>query len=158
MAKLNSRQRRRTKNTHMKNLFLDTNIVIDILANRQPFSIIGARLFDLAEKGKINLFISALSYSNIYYILKKSCSHKEMISLLRDLEALTTTMDVTGRIISNALYSEFKDFEDAIQSFTAYSYKKMDAIVTRDVKNYKASDIPVFTPDEVITVLKNADA
>ncbi|MCU0404435.1 MAG: PIN domain-containing protein [Chitinophagaceae bacterium] len=139
----------------MKNLFLDTNIVIDVLANRLPFSTIGARLFDFAEKGKINLFISALSYSNIYYILKKSCTHKEMISLLKDLEALTTTMDVTGRIISNALYSEFKDFEDAIQSFTAYSYKKMDAIVTRDVKDYKTSQLPVFTPNEVIIMLEN---
>jgi len=139
----------------MKNLFLDTNIVIDVLANRQPFSIIGARLFDFAEKGKIKLFISALSYSNIYYILKKSCSHKETISLLRDLEALTSTIDVTGRIISNALNSEFKDFEDAIQNFTADSSKKMDAIVTRDVKDYKTSDLPVFTPNEVLKMLEN---
>ena len=82
----------------MKNLFLDTNVIIDLIADRKPFSDTASLIFDLAENKYINLFISALSYSNIYYIIRKNCSHKEMLMILQDLE----TMDVTQKIIFNA--------------------------------------------------------
>ncbi|MFM7106548.1 MAG: type II toxin-antitoxin system VapC family toxin [Flavobacteriales bacterium] len=95
----------------MKNLFLDTNVIIDTLADRKPFSKAGANLFEYAEKGKINLFISSLTYANIYHIIRKSCTHKELISTLRDLESIIETVDVTKQIISKSLQSEFKDFE-----------------------------------------------
>lgn len=140
----------------MKNIFVDTNIIIDVLANRQPFSESAAKLFDLAEKGKINLMISALSYSNIYYIIKKTCTHKEMISLLKDLEALTETVDVTKEIISKSLTSDFKDFEDSIQYNTALANKKISAIVTRNVKDYKGSKLTVLTPEEVLSVVEHS--
>lgn len=139
----------------MKNLFVDTNIIIDVLGNRQPFNESAAKLFDLAEKGKISLMISALSYSNIYYIIKKTCSHKQMISLLKDLEALTETLDVTKEIISKSLTSDFKDFEDSIQYNTALANKKISAIVTRNVKDYKDSKLTVLTPDEVLSVIEH---
>lgn len=139
----------------MKDLFLDTNIIIDVLANRQPYSESATRLFDLAEKGKINLFISALSYSNIYYIIKKTCTHKEMISLLKDLESLTETLDVTKKIIAKSLVSDFKDFEDAIQYNTAISNKKIAAIITRNVKDYKNIELAVLTPDEALSAIEN---
>lgn len=85
----------------MKHLFLDTNIIIDVLADRKPFSESCSRIFDYAEKGKISLFISALSYSNIYYVIKKTCSHKQMLSLLRDLESMTQTLDVIPLLNNN---------------------------------------------------------
>lgn len=137
----------------MTHLFLDTNILIDVLANRQPFAESAAKLFDLAEKGKVTLLISALSYSNIYYIIKKHCTHKELISLLRDLDSLTETLDVTKEIISKSLSSEFKDFEDSIQYYTALSNKKVSVIVTRNVKDYKGSKLSVLTPDEVLSAI-----
>lgn len=137
----------------MRNLYLDTNVVIDVLADRKPFSDAAAKLFDYAEKGKLQLFISALSYSNIYYIIRKSCTHKEMISLLRDLKAITETLDVTSRVIESALNTNLKDFEDSIQYNTALTNKKIEAIITRDVKGFKNSDIPVFTPDEVLNII-----
>lgn len=115
-----------------------------------------AKLFDLAEKGKINLMISALSYSNIYYIIKKTCSLKEMISLLKDLEALTETLDVTKEIISKSLTSDFKDFEDSIQYNTALANKKISAIVTRNVKDYKGIKLTVLTPDEVLSAVEQS--
>ncbi len=139
----------------MKNLFLDTNVIIDVLANRQPFSDAAARVFYLAETGKLKLFISALSYSNIYFIIRRNSSHKEMISILRDLEALTETLDVTKQVISHSLLSDFKDFEDAIQYQTALISKRIDVIVTRNVKDYKNSALPVLTPDEVISAIEN---
>lgn len=138
----------------MRNLFLDTNIIIDVLADRQPYSEAASKIFDYAEKGKVNLFISALSYSNIYYIIKKTCSHKEMISVLRDLEELTETLDVTKQIISKSLNGDFKDFEDSIQYHTATSNKKITGIVTRNVKDYKNSELTVLTADEVLSIIE----
>ena len=138
----------------MKNLFLDTNIIIDVLADRKPFSKTGAKLFDYAEKGKINLFISALSYSNIYYILRKNCSHKEMLMTLRDLEAMTETIDVTKQIISKSLNADFNDFEDSIQYHTSLSNKKITAIVTRNSKDFRKSDLVILTPEEALSIIE----
>ncbi len=139
----------------MKHLFLDTNVIIDVLANREPFSNVSSKLLDYGDKGKLNIYISALSYSNIYYILRKTCSHKEMISLLKDIKAISTTMDVTGDIINKAIESGLKDFEDAIQLNTALSNKKIQAIVTRDIKGFKNSDISVLTPEEALGIIES---
>ncbi len=139
----------------MKHLFLDTNVIIDVLANREPFSNVSSKLLDYGDKGKLNIYISALSYSNIYYILRKTCSHKEMISLLKDIKAISTTMDVTGDIINKAIESGLKDFEDAIQLNTALSNKKIQAMVTRDIKGFKNSDISVLTPEEALGIIES---
>ena len=140
----------------MKHLFLDTNVIIDVLANREPFSDVATKLFDYGDKGKINIYISALSYSNIYYILRKICSHKEMISLLKDIQAISSTLDVTESIITAAMDSGLKDFEDAIQLNTALSNKKIQAIVTRDPKGFKNSTISILTPEEAVKIIESA--
>ena len=140
----------------MKNLFIDTNVIIDVLAGRKPFSETTAKLFNYAEKGKINLYVSALSYSNIYYIIKKICSHRAMLVMLKDLEAITVTLDVTKQIISKSLHSDFIDFEDSIQYYTALSNKKIGAIVTRNGKDYKKSDLAILTPQEALSVIETA--
>ena len=139
----------------MKNLFLDTNVIIDFIADRNPFSDTASILFDLAERKHIRLFISALSYSNIYYIIRKNCSHKEMLNILQDLETIVETMDVTKKIIFNALKSDFSDFEDAIQYYTASSNNRIEAIITRDTKDYRKSEIAIFSPDEVLKIIEN---
>jgi len=138
----------------MKHVFLDTNIIIDVLANREPFSISASKLLDYGDKGKINIYVSALSYSNINYILRKQSSHKEMISLLKDLKTILITIDVTGKIIEEALQSPLRDFEDAIQLNTALSNKKIQAIVTRDPKGFKNSDISILTAPEAVGIIE----
>lgn len=139
----------------MTYFFLDTNVIIDFIADRKPFSKAAARLFDFSEKGKVKIFISSLSYSNIYYVVKKATSHKEMISILRELESMTETIDVTKSIIKSSLSSDFKDFADAIQYFTAISNKKTTAIVTRDTKDYKNSQLAVLSPEEAVSLIEN---
>jgi predicted nucleic acid-binding protein len=138
----------------MKHLFLDTNVIIDLLIDRKPFSEPVAQLFEYAEKGKITLYISALSYSNIYYIVKKTCTHRQMLSLLRDLEAITATIGVTKQIITDSLNTGFSDFEDAIQYNTALSNKKITAIITRDAKGFNNTTIAIFTPAEVLSIIR----
>jgi predicted nucleic acid-binding protein len=138
----------------MKHLLLDTNILLDVLADRQPHSIAAAKIFDYADSGKIVLYISSLSFSNIFYVIRKSLPHNELIKLLKEVESLTVTMDVTREIILKSLNSEFRDFEDAIQYFTALSNKKVEAIITRDRTGYKKSDLPIFSPEEALQIIE----
>jgi predicted nucleic acid-binding protein len=137
----------------MKSLFVDTNVLIDFLADRKPFSIAAARLFTLSLSKKVKLYISAVSYNNIYYILRQSLPHKDTLHLLSELLEMTELVDVTKNIIDAAVKSGFKDFEDAIQFHCALSINKIEIIVTRDTKDYKKSTIPVMTTVEVLNVL-----
>lgn len=134
----------------MKHLFLDTNIVLDVLANRKPFSDSASELFEKAERGKLKLYISSLSYNTIYYILNKKIRHKQTIAVLKELDELIETLDVSSKEIKKSLYSEFSDFEDAIQNFSALSNKKIDVIITRNPKDFKKSELLVMTPEEVL--------
>jgi predicted nucleic acid-binding protein len=137
----------------MKRLFLDTNILIDFLADREPYSAYAARLFDHALKKKAVIYISAVSFNNIYYILRQSCTHAETIKMLTELSEWTEIIDVTQAIINKSLLSEFKDFEDAIQYNCAKSLNKIDFIVTRDTKDFKYSSLPVLTPKEAVALI-----
>ncbi|MDI1355174.1 MAG: PIN domain-containing protein [bacterium] len=140
----------------MKNLFLDTNVLIDFFADRKPFSTEAARLFNYSFKKQINIYISAVSYNNMYYILRQSCSHAETIKMLTELNEWTDIIDVSKDIIKKALKSDFKDFEDAIQYNCAKSLSKIDFIVTRDTKDYKPSALPILTPKEAVSLVESS--
>jgi predicted nucleic acid-binding protein len=139
----------------MINIFLDTNVLIDFLADRRPFSLEAARLFDNSLKRKIRIFISAVSYNNIYYILRQSFSHNETIKLLAELNEWTEIIDVSKDIIEKSIRSEFNDFEDAIQYYCALSTSKIEFIVTRDTKDFKTSTIPILTPKEANSLIQS---
>ena len=137
----------------MKNIFIDTNVVIDFLADRRPFSIDAARLFDLAIAGKNTIYISAISYNNIYYILRRSLNNDTAIRLLEELAEMTEITDVTDDIIRKSLKAAFSDYEDAIQYYCALSTPGADCIVTRNTKDFKKSSLSVLTPAEAIAAL-----
>ena len=139
----------------MKSIFLDTNVLIDFFADRKPFSIDAARLFDYSLKKKINIYISAVSYNNIYYIVQQSLSHAETIKMLTEISEWTNVIDLTKDIINKSLTSDFKDFEDAIQYNCAKSINKIDLIVTRDTKDYKVSSLPILTPKEAVALIES---
>lgn len=127
----------------MKHIFLDTNVVIDFLADRRLFSIDAAQLFDLAVEGKIKIYISAVSYNNIYYILHQSLTSNATIKLLDELASMTEIADVTNEVIRNSLKTDFKDYEDAIQYYCALNVPEIEFIVTRNTKDFKKSTIAV---------------
>ena len=139
----------------MKSIFLDTNFVIDFLADRKPFSIHAAKLFDLAQFKKIKLYISAVSYNNIYYIISQSLTEKETMHLLNEISDMAEIADVTKDVIKKSLKTDFKDFEDAIQYHCAMNIGSIDFLVTRDVKDFKKSSLPVLTPTEAMVMLEN---
>jgi len=136
----------------MKNIFLDTNVIIDFLADRRPFSLEAAKLFNFSFLGKARIYISAVSYNNIYYILRQSLSNNETIKLLAELSEMAEIVDVTKNIVRKSIKTEFNDFEDAIQYNCALQVSKIDCIVTRDTRDFRKSEIPVMTPHEAVSL------
>ena len=134
----------------MKQVFFDTNVLIDFLADRKPFSLYAAKLFNESLDQTIKIYVSAVSFNNVYYILRQSLSHSATLNVLSELHKLTEVIEVNGNMIENALKS---DFEDAIQYQCAKSIKSIDCIVTRDPKDFKLSTIPILAPNELISLL-----
>ncbi len=139
----------------MKIIFLDTNVIIDFLADRRPFSLTAAEIFNASLSGNVKIYISSVSYNNIYYILRQSLSHNETLKLLEALSEMTEIVDVTKAVIKKSLKSEFKDFEDAIQYNCALTVSKLDFIVTRDSKDFKKSTLPVMNPQEAVGIINS---
>ena len=139
----------------MSNYLFDTNVLIDFLADRRPFSLEAAMLFNSSVNGKVKLYISAVSYNNIYYILRQKFSQPKTIKLLEDLSDLTEIIDVSKDVIKKSIKSDFKDFEDAIQYHCALSFSKIDFVVTRDTKDLKKSNLPILTPKEANSMVES---
>lgn len=137
----------------MEKLFLDTDIIIDLLAYREPFYEASASLFSMADKGKIHLFVSPLSFSNINYILSRQFSANQVRKKLLQFKTLVSVMDVSDKIIELALTSDFKDFEDGIQYFTAIE-NNIKILLTRNLKDYKTAQIPVMTAEQYLKMKK----
>ncbi len=131
-------------------IFLDTDVALDHLADRQPFAEYAHRLFALAETGKLTVCVSSLSFSNLYYILRKLKGHADAQALLGKLKLLVRVSSVAEAEIQSALSSSFKDFEDAIQHFAAKAEGGISAIVTRNKADYAASEISVLSPEEFL--------
>ena len=137
----------------MRNIFADTNVIIDFLGNRESFSNAATELFDLYAENKKKIFVSAISYTNVYYLLYKQIkSHKEVISLLNTLFDLTELIDVNKNIISQSLHSSFSDFEDSVKFYSAISNAKIDIIVSRDKKGFKKSTLPVMDVEQALRI------
>lgn len=137
----------------MKAVFVDTNILIDLLADRQPFSKFAVSLFAMADNNKVKLYTSSHSYATTHYLLKKYISEAALRKLLYNLLDFIELIPVDISIVRKSLLSNHKDFEDAIQMFAASSVKSIDFIVTRNLKDFKDADIPALPPDELLNYL-----
>lgn len=129
----------------MKKLFIDTNIVLDLLIKREPFYHDAAILFSLADKKEIELSLSSLTIANTSYILLKHTDSINAKYILRKFRLLTEILMLDSKIIDLALHDEnFSDFEDALQYFTAVE-NQQDLIITRNLRDFKTSNLPVMT-------------
>lgn len=133
----------------MNKLFIDTNIVLDLLARRAEYAS-AAKMFSLGDTAKVELFVSALTFANTNYILRRHLGKEPTIKVLRDLELLVTIIDLSGKIVRLALNDDnFKDFEDGLQYYSALE-NEMDIIITRNLKDFKHAKIPVLTADQYL--------
>jgi len=129
----------------MKRLFIDTNIIIDLLSRREPFYNESAELFSLADQKVIELNISSLTIANTSYTLLRKIEAKKVKEILRKLRLIVNILPLDDKIIDLALNdNSFSDFEDGLQYFTAIE-NNQDLIVTRNLKDFKASKLPVMT-------------
>jgi predicted nucleic acid-binding protein len=129
--------------------FVDTDVILDLLLPRPAFLPEASRLFALIQNGQIEGCTSPLVLSNLFYILTKEISAEGAIQALRKLRVLLRVLPVDEQMIDLALASSFKDFEDAIQYYAAIS-ANLDALVTRNKKDYRSARIPVLTAAECV--------
>jgi predicted nucleic acid-binding protein len=133
----------------MENVFVDTNVVIDLLAKREPFYKDAQDLFTLADKKNIQLQISSLSFANAYYSIVKHHKSVEAKKYLGKFKVLVSILPLEDKEIELSLASDFDDFEDGLQYFVALD-NDSDVIITRNTKDFKTSKIPVMTPGEYL--------
>lgn len=136
----------------MKKLFLDTNVIVDLIADRKPFSKHAIQIFRTAELKEVELFASSHSIITTHYLLKKYLGEKELREVLYNLLDYITVVAVDAAVLEKGLRSKHKDFEDAIQILCASSIENIDCIVTRNTKDFKTSEIPAFNPDEILSI------
>lgn len=132
----------------MRKIFLDTNIIVDIISDRKPFSKYAIEILQKAEEGKLLLFTSSHSIATTHYLLKKYVDEKVLREVLHNLTEFVSVAAIDLDIVKKALRSRHKDFEDSIQIFAASTIENVECIVTRNVKDFKGSEIKIMTPDE----------
>ncbi|ACD93805.1 type II toxin-antitoxin system VapC family toxin [Trichlorobacter lovleyi] len=127
-------------------LFVDTDVVLDLLARREPFYDAAARLFSEAEAGNLTLCVSSLTFANLFYLLRKQHSGPQAQQVLRTFKQLVSVVAVDDTIVEQALHAGFTDFEDALQYFCALS-ARCSGLITRNVRHYRKSSIRVVTAE-----------
>ncbi len=136
----------------MKKIFIDTDIILDLLANRKSFYLPAAQVFSLADNGKLHIHVSSLTLATLYYLLSKDSGQEKAKKILFKFKSIVTVLPVDNKTIELALSSDFKDFEDGIQYFCAIK-NKCSAILTRNIIDYKHSQIPVMTAESFLNIL-----
>ena len=134
----------------MTRILIDTDVILDFFFDRQPFAENASKIFSLCETKKITGFVTPVIISNVYYLLRQSAKHEKVIEKLKLLVSITEIVVMDKEVVTQALNSDFKDFEDALQNYSAEIHKEIDLIITRNTKDFKNSKLAVMTPDNYI--------
>ena len=127
-------------------IFVDSDVVIDFFTDREPHVNPASEIFELNEQGMLKIYLSAVSINNIYYIVRKFLGHKKTIDVIELLTEMTEIIGTTKSEIIQALKNDFSDYEDSVQYSSALTIQGLNAIITRNIKDYKNSKIAVMTP------------
>lgn len=138
----------------MQKIFLDTNIVIDFLGERDDFYLSSAKILTLADKKIIKVYTSPTTIANTFYILSKNESQKTVLEKLRRFKLVCNISTMNDEVIEKAINSNFKDFEDSMQYFSAIA-TNCEIIITRNEKDFKNALIPVLNPESYLSSLLN---
>lgn len=137
----------------MKKILIDTDVILDFFFDRKPFSENSTTILNLCENNIIEGYVTPVIISNIYYLLRRNAKHEKVIEKLKLLLTILNVLKMDKSTIEKALNSDFKDFEDALQNFAAVSFGEIEAIITRNVKDYKRSEIGVLTPESFVKLI-----
>ncbi len=133
----------------MEKILVDTNVVLDLLGKREKFLVEAQELFTLGDQGKVQLFVSALTIANTYYILSQQLKISQVRKVIRQFKVLVNVLPINDKVIELSLDSDFKDFEDALQYYCALE-SDISLIITRNQKDFKLSTIPVLSAKEYL--------
>jgi predicted nucleic acid-binding protein len=131
----------------MKHILIDSDVLLDMLTDRKPFSKDALEIFSLCEQKKIQGYVTPIIIANMYFILRKLFTHDAVTNGLDKLLDVIEVAHTDKTVIRNALKSDFKDFEDALQNFSAVKNGKITTIITRNVKDYKKSTLAIVSPE-----------
>lgn len=134
----------------MKNILIDTDVILDFFLDREPFSENAAKILSLCEKKEIIGFITPVIISNVYYLLSQKGKQEKVIEKLKILLTVLEILIIDKKSIIVALNSDFKDFEDALQNYAAELSEEIDLIVTRNTKDYKKSKLGIMNSDDFL--------
>lgn len=137
----------------MHKILVDTDVILDFFFDRQPFSENASKILSLCERKKTTGYVTPVIVSNAYYLLRQTAKHEKVIEKLGLLISFMEVLIVDKSTILMALNSEFKDFEDALQNYSAEQSKEIDVLVTRNIKDFRKSNLSVMTPDDYLKML-----
>lgn len=131
----------------MDSVLIDTDVILDFFFDREPFAEFATEIFNRCEEKKINGFTTPVIICNVYYLLSKTAKHQLIIEKIKQLLNIIEITDMNKDVVLDALNSAFKDFEDALQNFSAIQNGKINIILTRNIKDFKTSGLAVLTPE-----------
>lgn len=135
-------------------VLIDTNILLDVLARREPHYQSSAQIWSLAERDELTAYISAISFNNIYYILRKASNKTTANNALKMIRDVFESIAPDIKIINQAIDSECDDFEDAIQYHSAIRIQAQ-TLITRNPNDFPTSPLPIATPEEFLQLWAN---
>lgn len=134
----------------MQRALIDTDVILDFFFDRKPFSEHAAQVLALCESRQIIGVITSVIISNVYYLLRQTASHAKVVEKLIQLITITEVLITDKDVILKALHSNFKDFEDALQNYSAELNGQTEVILTRNTKDFKNSTLGVMTPENYL--------
>lgn len=134
----------------MDNVLIDTDVILDFFFDRQPFAEYSTQVMGLCEANKVKGYVTPVICSNVYYLLKQTARHDKVIDKLKQMLMIIDVLVMDKEVVSKALNSGFKDFENSLQNFAAMKHGGIDVILTRNVKDFSKSEIGVLSPESYI--------
>jgi len=131
----------------MDRVLIDTDVLLDFFFDRKPFAKYSAEVLNLCEEKKLLGFTTPVIISNVYYLLRKTAKHDIILEKIKQLLNIIEIIKIDKNAVFNALNSEFKDFEDALQNFSAIENREIKIILTRNIKDFKKSELAILTPE-----------
>lgn len=131
----------------MHSVLIDTDVILDFFYDRKPFAKFATEILNLCEEKKINGYTTPVIICNVYYLLRKTSKHQLIVEKIKQLLSIIEIIQMNKEVVLDALNSEFKDFEDGLQNFSAVQSGTISIILTRNIKDFKKSDLSVLTPE-----------
>jgi len=139
------------------NALIDTNVIVDVLEQREPFFADSSRVLDRAERGEYSAWLCATTVTTVFYLVRRHLGKKETIERIRDLTAICAVATVNQSVVAAALESRITDFEDAVLDHAAVT-AGADCIVTRNAADFRRSSLLIYSPSQFLSVLDQARA